>query len=283
MRQPRARIDRPELAAATLKELGLDRSTIDKLQELPYERIVEAGLDRATEGCNPTPAAPGTGGGVNWGPVVDGKVLPEHPWDPKGSPLSADVPLLVGTVLNEFANSIQAGDPTLDDMTMEEAKKRLTAQRGDKADQILETFRSAAPQGDALRAVLAHQRDDAPGRTPSRRRSERPRRAARRRICTGSSGRRRARRPSARVPLLGTAVRLLQHRSLRGHDRRRTRGARSRRQDCRRLDGVRADRQPQPQGSAQVAGVHGGAVPDDGLRYRRAPCGTVPTTSSGAC
>ena len=51
---------------------------------------------------------------MGWGPVVDGKVLPEHPWDPKGSPLSADVPLLVGTVLNEFGNSIQAGDPTLD-------------------------------------------------------------------------------------------------------------------------------------------------------------------------
>jgi para-nitrobenzyl esterase len=135
----------PELAAAVLKELGLDRSNVNRLQELPYERIVEAGLV-AQRRLNPTPAAPGTGGGVNWGPVVDGKVLPEHPWDPKGSPLSADVPLLVGTVLNEFANSIQAGDPTLDDMSMEEAKKRLTAQRGDKADQILETFRSAHPK-----------------------------------------------------------------------------------------------------------------------------------------
>jgi len=135
----------PELAAAVLKELGLDRSSIDRLQELPYERIVEAGLI-AQRKLNPTPAAPGTGGGVGWGPVVDGKVLPEHPWDPKGSPLSADVPLLVGTVLNEFGNSIQAGDPTLDDMTIEEATKRLSAQRGDKAGQVLDTFRRKFPK-----------------------------------------------------------------------------------------------------------------------------------------
>jgi para-nitrobenzyl esterase len=135
----------PELAAAVLQELGLNKSSIDKLQELPFERIVEAGLI-AQRKMNPTPAAPGTGGGVNWAPVIDGKVLPEHPWDPKGSPLSAEVPLLVGTVLNEFGNSIQAGDPSLDEMTIDEARKRLTAQRGDKADQVLDLFRKSYPK-----------------------------------------------------------------------------------------------------------------------------------------
>lgn len=72
---------------------------------------------------NPTPAAPGTGGGVNWAPVIDGTILPEHPWDPKASPLSADVPLLVGTVLNQFANSIQGGDPSFDEMGMDEGEE----------------------------------------------------------------------------------------------------------------------------------------------------------------
>jgi para-nitrobenzyl esterase len=135
----------PELAAAVLKALGLDKDAVDRIQELPYERVVEAGLI-ATRRLNTTPAAPGTGGGVNWGPVVGGTALPEHPWDPKASALSADVPLLVGTVLNEFANSIQAGDPTLDDMTVEEVKKRLAAQRGDKADQIFQAFQTKFPK-----------------------------------------------------------------------------------------------------------------------------------------
>jgi para-nitrobenzyl esterase len=134
-----------ELAAAVLQELGLTRATIDKLQELPYERIVEAGVI-AQRKMNPTPAAPGTGGGVNWAPVIDGRILPEHPWDPKASPLGADVPLLVGTVLNEFANSIQGGDPSLDEMSLDEVKKRLTAQRGDKTDQILQSFQQKYPK-----------------------------------------------------------------------------------------------------------------------------------------
>ena len=134
-----------ELAAAVLQELGLTRATLDKLQELPDERIVEAGVI-AQRKMNPTPAAPGTGGGVNWAPVIDGKILPEHPWDPKASPLSADVPLLVGTVLNEFANSVQAGDPSLDEMSLDEVKKRIAAQRGDKADQILQSFQQKYPK-----------------------------------------------------------------------------------------------------------------------------------------
>ena len=134
-----------ELAAAVLQELGITRTTIDRLQELPYEKIVEAG-EIARRKLNPTPATPGTGGGVNWGPVVDGHFLPEHPWDPKASPVGAHVPLLVGTVLNDFANSIQAGDPSLDEMTLEEAKKRLTATRGDKADAVLQTFQHKFPK-----------------------------------------------------------------------------------------------------------------------------------------
>ena len=134
-----------ELSAAVLQELGITKATIDKLQELPYERIVEAGV-LAQRKMNPTPAAPGTGGGVNWAPVVDGRILPEHPWDPKASPLSADIPVLIGTTLNEFGNSIQAGDPSLDAMSLDEAKKRLTAQRGEKAEQILQSFQQKHPK-----------------------------------------------------------------------------------------------------------------------------------------
>jgi para-nitrobenzyl esterase len=29
-------------------------------------------------------------------PMVDGKVIPGHPWDPKGPSLSATIPLLIG-------------------------------------------------------------------------------------------------------------------------------------------------------------------------------------------
>jgi para-nitrobenzyl esterase len=54
--------------------------------------------------------------------------------------------LMVGTVLNEFANSVQAGDPSLDTMSIDEVKKRLTAQRGAKADAIIAHFQQKFPK-----------------------------------------------------------------------------------------------------------------------------------------
>jgi len=133
-----------QLAAATLAELGLTKSTLDQIQDLPYQRVVQAGL-LAQRKLQPTAAAPGTGGGLNWGPTVDGTHLPQHAWDPNGPSYSADVPLLVGTVLNEFTNSIQRGDPKLDQMPIDEVRKQLTVTYGARADGILDLFKKAHP------------------------------------------------------------------------------------------------------------------------------------------
>jgi len=131
-----------KLASAVLQELGLSASSVKQIHELPYQRLTEAAI-AAVRKLNPTPAAPGSGMGINWGPTVDGRVLPNHSFDPKAPDYSANVPLLVGTVLNEFTTGI--GNPQFESMTIEEVKKRVTASRGDRADQILEVFRRAHP------------------------------------------------------------------------------------------------------------------------------------------
>lgn len=131
-----------KLAAAVLAELGLSASSIKQIHELPYQRLTEAAM-AAVRKMNPTPAVPGSGGGVNWGPTVDGKILPNHAFDPAAPAYSARVPLLVGTVLNEFVNGI--GNPQFEAMTAEDMKKRVTAQHGERADQIIEVFRQAHP------------------------------------------------------------------------------------------------------------------------------------------
>jgi para-nitrobenzyl esterase len=133
------------LAAGTLRELGLTRSTIDRLQEIPVEAVISAGL-RAQRALQPVAPPPGTGGGLNWGPTVDGRAIPRHAWDPSAPEYSATVPLLVGSVLNEFGNSIQAGDPTLDAMTLDEARTRLGEQRGSKAAEIFALFQKKFPK-----------------------------------------------------------------------------------------------------------------------------------------
>jgi para-nitrobenzyl esterase len=135
------------LAAALLAELSLTKDSIDKIQDLPNEQIVQASLSAqrklAAAARGGRGGAPGGGGG--FAPVVDGKNIPRHTWDPTAPADSIDVPLMVGTVLNEMTNSVQMGDATLDAMSTDEMTKRITAQRGAKAAGIIATFQKAHP------------------------------------------------------------------------------------------------------------------------------------------
>ena len=42
-------------------------------------------------------------GKASFNPVLDGRYLPHHPWDPAAPPESADVPLIVSTTLEDAA------------------------------------------------------------------------------------------------------------------------------------------------------------------------------------
>jgi para-nitrobenzyl esterase len=144
-----------KLAAATLAELGLSGSQVDQLQKIPYERIVAAGVD-AQKKLNPGGTIPGSGVGINWAPTVDGKILPGNSFDPHAPEISASVPLLVGTVKNEFMNGI--GHPEYESMTMDEVKKRVTQRYGNHSDAIIDAFRTAHPDAkpfDVLSLIFA--------------------------------------------------------------------------------------------------------------------------------
>jgi para-nitrobenzyl esterase len=140
--------DSAKTAALLLQELGLSRANLDRIQELPNEQIVQAAQNaaRKLQAAGGGRGAAGPGGAMRWGPTVDGKILPRHPFDPDGPAVSADVPMMVGTVLNEQNNSIQQGDPSLDEMSLDEVRKRLTAQRGDRANAIIEVFQKGHPR-----------------------------------------------------------------------------------------------------------------------------------------
>ena len=77
------------LGLAVLEELGLTPETADRLAEVPYDELEAAG-NRASRRA-----------GGRFAPVVDGKYLIQHPFDPAPS-ISKDVPMLIGSNLNEF-------------------------------------------------------------------------------------------------------------------------------------------------------------------------------------
>ena len=78
------------LGLAVLDELGLTPETADKLAEVPYDELEAAG-NRASRRA-----------GGRFAPVVDGKYLVQHPFDPAAPECSRDVPMLIGSNLNEF-------------------------------------------------------------------------------------------------------------------------------------------------------------------------------------
>ncbi|HVW84544.1 MAG TPA: carboxylesterase family protein, partial [Bryobacteraceae bacterium] len=72
-----------ERAAVVLEELGISKGRLEKLQSLPTSALtrVQTEVQRRLAQAGGAPAG-GLGG---WAPVVDGKVVPAHPFDP-GAP-----------------------------------------------------------------------------------------------------------------------------------------------------------------------------------------------------
>lgn len=100
-------------AKAFLELLGVAPGDIAALRSMPMEKIAAA-LDRLPPD-----------GVVSFGPVMDGRSLPRHPFDPDAPAVSAQVPLLVGTIKDETTLLIGARDPSVFDLTWEELPKRL--------------------------------------------------------------------------------------------------------------------------------------------------------------
>jgi para-nitrobenzyl esterase len=122
-----------------LKELGLEPSGVRELQKLPLERVKAAYF--AVAGRSPTGAPTRR----SFSPVVDGKVLPRHPFHPDATEISADVPVIVGYNRTE-ATFFLASDPTAPKMSSEQMEKRATGLFGDNGPRVLELYRKTHPE-----------------------------------------------------------------------------------------------------------------------------------------
>jgi para-nitrobenzyl esterase len=96
---------------------------------------------------------PFTGG---FSPVVDGIVLPEHPFDPKAPAISRDKPLMVGWNEDEYTFfAWERGDTSAFDLDFASLKSKLEPQYGLDTQQIVETYRSAMPNASAPEVFVA--------------------------------------------------------------------------------------------------------------------------------
>jgi para-nitrobenzyl esterase len=121
-----------------LAELGLKAGQVRELQEVPMARLLAA--DAAVQ-KKIKPREPGMTANS---PMVDGKVIPGHPWDPKGPALSSNIPLLIGYAHTE---ETLYDRPTPEKLALDEAGLRARASQrlGGDPSRAIEAFRKAHP------------------------------------------------------------------------------------------------------------------------------------------
>jgi para-nitrobenzyl esterase len=147
-----------EATELLLRRLDLTPQTADRLVFMPAKQIVDA------------LTAPAPDISLRYVPVVDGKTLPAHPFEPAASAISADIPMMLGSVECE---GIPYGNPddaywTSEPTTAAELRtrvKQIVSVDDAEADRLIALYKSHRPNdsfGD-LAAVMAG--DNSPLRT----------------------------------------------------------------------------------------------------------------------
>lgn len=129
---PRERAQRS--AESYLARLHLTPERLDELQKLPVERLIAA-------------TAPSAGPPLALAPVVDGRSLPANPFDPVAPAMSADIPLLIGSVETEvtfFPHQIL--DP-IDAASLHAHVKQVLHGASDaQVDELIAAYRAGRPR-----------------------------------------------------------------------------------------------------------------------------------------
>jgi para-nitrobenzyl esterase len=127
------------LGLAVLKNLGLTPNEVEKLDTIAYANLVKAGNDAVLKISGPR--KPGSPTMFGFAPSADSVVLLQQPFSPGFADISNNIPLMMGTTLNELM-PVAYG---MKNLTLEQAKKQLAKQYGNKTDQYVDLFAKAYP------------------------------------------------------------------------------------------------------------------------------------------
>ncbi len=91
-----------------LARAGLTPETVDGLKSLTMEQLIDASR-----------------GSRYYGPVLDGRSIPRHPFEPDAAPLSRDIPMIMGNTKDETTLLIGGGDPSLFELTWDQLPAKI--------------------------------------------------------------------------------------------------------------------------------------------------------------
>lgn len=147
-----------ETTAMLLRELNIAPKDWRKLLDVPAAELLAIQGKLPTvppfiDKSNKKAPSPGAGG---FGPVVDGKVLPSHPFDPVAPEISKNKPLLVGWNEDEYNFFIwQRKETDLVKIDFDGLKKKLEPFHGADTDKLIATYRKTMPNASAPDVFVA--------------------------------------------------------------------------------------------------------------------------------
>jgi len=127
------------LGKAVLEELGITKDNLEKINEVSYKELYQAG--QRAMGKSIGTRKPGTPMMWGFGPAPDGEDLLQQPFQPGFSKFSDSKPIIIGTTFNELQRL------TYDKLvTTSEAREQLLPVFGDKTDEYIKAFDEAWPK-----------------------------------------------------------------------------------------------------------------------------------------
>lgn len=123
------------VASELLSELGLNKSRVREAQTMPVDRIMSAyfavnrrmNVDQMTMGFSPT---------------VDLEVLPQHPFHPTASSVSADVPVMLGSTRTELTSGAAAAMFSMQESEMQSRVRELL---GEHSTRVIDVYKKGNP------------------------------------------------------------------------------------------------------------------------------------------
>jgi para-nitrobenzyl esterase len=135
-----------ELSRQFMKELGIKPKDMATLQKMDWARLNEAGTAVMAKIQPPQPGITGAGSPptaqprINWGPTLDGRIVPARGFYDVAPDISKNVPMLIGSVSEE-------GNAMLSRPTEAEWHATLAKQIGDeKATALIAAMKKAHPE-----------------------------------------------------------------------------------------------------------------------------------------
>jgi para-nitrobenzyl esterase len=145
--------DTQAIAAETLSILNIDASQIDSLQKIPFNVLADAS-SKALRNIDQKMRAAGKpviGFGLSWGPSRDGHDIPYQVGADEVLALSKDIPLMIGTVKNEFSpfanmRFVGASDETI--------MSHIKSTYKEKAEDYVQAVKKAYPDDTAAKDLI---------------------------------------------------------------------------------------------------------------------------------